>query len=250
MVGRNLCLLAAALMLGGCSTNSFTEYFSEDEAENSVQTSVSEQRPVSRQSSEQMLCVSPMGQMLDCASLQRQNDARFDDLQMAPIANTHPLVSSNNTILIGEYVEQMATNLLESLNVPVETAVVGVVSFVEFTDDLVSVNPLGNLLAENFVFELQQNGIPVVDYKVAENVMVMANGDYVFSRNLDLLNMDVMSHVLTGSIVYNKQGLVVNARIVDLTSKRVVSASKKVIPYFVLDSIIPASEKQAIIGSY
>ena len=240
--------LATTLLLAGCSSNPLGGYFSD--TEQPTKAPVSSQQSTAVIDKKRDLCVSPMGQMLDCGLLQRVSEERYEDLQLAPIANTHPLVSANNTVLIGEYVEQMATNMLESLNVPVETAVVGVASFVEFTDDLVSVNPLGNLLAENFIFELQQNGIPVVDYKVAQNVMVLANGDYVFSRNREQLNMDVMSHVLTGSIIYNKQGLVVNARVVDLESKRVVSASKKVIPYFVLDAIIPASEKQAIIGSY
>lgn len=238
----------ATLLLAGCSSNPLEGYFSE--TEQSAVTSTTQPQAIYTPDNKRDLCVSPMGQMLDCSLLQNTGGDNYEDLQLAPIANTHPLVSSNNTVLIGEYVEQMATNMLESLNVPVETAVVGVASFVEFTDDLVSVNPLGNLLAENFIFELQQNGIPVVDYKIAQNVMVLANGDYVFSRNREQLNMDVMSHVLTGSIIYNKQGLVVNARVVDLESKRVVSASKKVIPYFVLDSIIPASEKHAIIGSY
>lgn len=241
-------VIIASVLLTGCSSNPLNGYFSES-SETDMEVSSTNQ-PVTVVDNKRDLCVSPMGQMLDCSLLQNTGGDNYEDLQLAPIANTHPLVSANNTVLIGEYVEQMATNMLESLNVPVETAVVGVASFVEFTDDLVSVNPLGNLLAENFIFELQQNGIPVVDYKIAQNVMVLANGDYVFSRNREQLNIDVMSHVLTGSIIYNKQGLVVNARVVDLESKRVVSASKKVIPYFVLDSIIPASEKQAIIGSY
>ena len=198
----------------------------------------------------QQICVSHVGQVVDCNQGQMVTQQTFDDIQMPPISHSHPLVASNNSVLLGEYVEQMATHMLESLSVPVESTVVGVTSFVEFTDNLSSINQLGNMLAESFIFELQQNGIPVIDYKVAGTVTVQTDGDYVFSRNTEELNVtDTMQYVLTGTMMYNKRGLVVNARIVNFMNKRVVASSKKVIPYFVLDSIIPVSEKQAIIGS-
>jgi len=198
----------------------------------------------------QQICVSQMGMVVDCNQSQVTPQQQYDDIQMPPINHSHPLVASNNSVLLGEYVEQMATHMLESLSVPVESTVVGVTSFVEFTEDLSSVNQLGNMLAETFIFELQQNGIPVIDYKVAGGVDVKSDGDYVFSRDTSELNLaDSMRYVLTGTLMYNKRGLVVNARIVNFMNKRVVASSKKVIPYFVLDSIIPVSEKHAIIGS-
>lgn len=201
------------------------------------------------------VCVSAKGSVVPCQALMNQTRRpvaqQYDEVtNYDPMADSHPLVSSNNTVLVADYVEQMATDMLESLNIPLEQAVVGVTSFVEFSDNLSAINPLGNMLAETFIFELQQNGIPVVDYKVTDMVTVAANGDYIFSRNPQRLNLsDTMSHVLTGTIMYNKQGLILNARMVNFETKRVVASSKALLPYFVLDSVIPASEKHAVIGS-
>ena len=202
------------------------------------------------QSSGEPICLSAMGLVIDCRRVTATQGVDEEAMDMTAMADTHPLVASNNSVLVGEYVEQMATNMLESLSVPVREVTVGVTSFVEFTDKLSSINQLGNILAESFIFELQQNGIPVVDYKVASQIHVKPDGDFIFSRNPAALNLtDTMQYVLTGTIMYNKRGLVVNARMVHFESKRVVASSKQVIPYFVLDSMIPVSEKHTVFGS-
>jgi len=243
---KSIAAIGLILSLSGCAL------FDSDDAQ---VVSQAQNTPISRGAQPQYatggqpVCLSSIGQVIDCNLVQAADD-NYADIQSAPISNTHPLVSSNNTVLIGEYIEQMATHMLESLTVPAASALVGVTSFVEFTDDLASVNQLGNMLAESFIYELQQNGIPVVDYKVASGVRVQRDGDFVFSRNPANLNLnDSMQYVLTGTIMYNKRGLVINARMVNFMNKRVVASSKKVIPYFVLDSIIPTSEKHAVIGS-
>ena len=240
------CASVLAVWLSGCV---MLDGKQNDTANNRIIKEASPSMVGSYVPSGQPICLSAMGQVIDCQQLQNRADD-YADIQAAPMSNTHPLVSSNNSVLIGEYIEQMATHMLESLTVSVTTATVGVTSFVEFTDELASVNQLGNMLAESFIFELQQNGIPVVDYKIASGVRVQQDGDFIFSRDPAALNLtDSMQYVLTGTIMYNKRGLVINARMVHFLNKRVVASSKKVIPYFVLDSIIPTSEKQAVIGS-
>jgi TolB-like protein len=197
-----------------------------------------------------LVCVSSSGQVVDCLPNSELPAGQFDDLQAEPIANTHPLTASNNSVMLSEYVEQLATQLVETSVFPGKDTVVGVTSFIEFSTDLSSVNLLGNLLAEEFMFQMQQNGFAVVDYKVAHGVQVAKHGDFVFSRKSQVLNLtDSMQYVLTGTTVYNTRGLVVNARIVHLETKRIVASAQKLIPYFVLDSIVPASAKQSVMGS-
>lgn len=234
-----LLVFGGVMILAGCAS----DFDDRSQADSQTKTNLG---------SDVDVCVSKTGQVIDCATPQfGQLPTRQDDTQVYPNAMqySHPLEASHNTVLVGEYIEQMATDILANLTIPVREAVVGVTSFVEFSEDLSSVNHFGNMLAESFIFELQQNGIPVVDYKVSDRVKVMPNGDYVFSRNPAALNLtSSMSHVLTGTITYNKRGLVINARMVNYENKRVVSASKKIIPYFILDSIIPSHNKNAIIG--
>jgi TolB-like protein len=106
---------------------------------------------------------------------------------------------------------------------------------------------VGNIIAEQFIVELHNNGIPVVDYKVTSDVSRTATGDYVFSKvNEQVSSAQFMNYVLTGTLLYSKTGVVVNVRLVNLHSKHVVSAAKKTVPYFILDNMIPAQFKHAI----
>lgn len=237
------------LVLTGCASG---EFFPEPK------TAVDSKVKQNSKQHTDTLCVSKTGQLVDCKQLatRLQNEQVLNEIQeesfqqdIRAIHYSHPLEAGNNTVLVGEYIEQMATEILRNLTIPMDDAIVGVTSFVEFSEDLSTVNHFGNMLAENFIYELQQNGIPVIDYKVTGGVRVISTGDFVFSRNADELLLDgSMTYVLTGTMAYNKRGLVINARMVNFENKRVVSTSKKLIPYFVLDSIIPSSDKHAVIG--
>lgn len=232
-IGLGLTLLG----LSGCAS-----FSSDDEQTAHVVQQAPEQKTGT-------ICVAANGLVVDCA-LDEMEYNEFDDLQAEPVTDTHTLTATNSSVMLGEYVEQLATQLMETSVVPGDETVVGVTSFIEFGPELSSINLFGNLLAEEFIFQLQQNGIAVVDYKVMAGVQVQGNGDFVFSRNsqaLDLANS--MQHVLTGTTVYHTRGIMVNARIVHLISKRVVASAKRLIPYFVLDSIVPAGAKQSVMGN-
>ncbi len=198
--------------------------------------------------SEDNICVSKSGMVVTCGEVvvKHAPSKQEPDVEAA-LLNSHSLEAAPNSVMLGEYIEQISTDLLENMVVPVDKASVGITSFVEFSTTLSSINMLGTMLAEEFIFELQRNGIVVVDYKVQDNVEVKGTGDFIFSRNNRKLTLNgVMKYVLVGTLIYNKQGIWVNARIVDIESKKVVSTAKKLIPYFVLDNIVPfETEKQS-----
>jgi TolB-like protein len=150
--------------------------------------------------------------------------------------------------MLSEYIEQLATDLLVNLTVPMSQTRVGVTTFIEFSPDLSSITLLGNMMAESFIFELQQNGIQVIDYKVEDEIKMAEHGEFIFTRQPSKLTMQhSMDYVLSGTFMYNKRGIEVYARIVEFNTKRVVSSAKRVIPYFVLDGIIPSSEKHHVV---
>lgn len=209
----------------------------------------SEERLVNQVMIDNTICVSASGMVIGCDETTPEQKYEFEDIQAQPVTSAHPLTASNNSVMLSEYIEQLATELLENGTVPASETYVGVTTFVEYTPQLSSINLLGNMLSEEFIYQLQQTGIAVVDYKVISSVNVQPNGDFVFSRDPSKLDLVAsMDYVLTGTTMYNKRGLVVNARIVHLTTKRVVAAAKRIIPYFVLDSIIPAEARGAVIS--
>ena len=145
--------------------------------------------------------------------------------------------------LLGDYVEQMTMQMVGS-NPPVLTSAIAVASFVQFDSTLTRSDILGNQLAESFIHELQQYGMPVVDYKVTGAIRITARGDFAFSRDVRELAADqAIGYILTGTVIRAKGGVIVNARIVGLTSKVVGASTKAFIPGFVLKSLYADTAK-------
>ncbi len=145
--------------------------------------------------------------------------------------------------LLGHYVEQMAMQMVGS-NPPVLTSPIAVASFVQFDSTLTRTDILGNQIAESFIYELQQYGMPVVDYKVTGSIRITPRGDFAFSRDVrELAEDQAIGYILTGTVIRAKGGVIVNARIVGLTSKVVVASTKTFIPGFVLKSLYTDTTK-------
>jgi TolB-like protein len=116
---------------------------------------------------------------------------------------------------------------------------IGVTSFVRLDDSLRNSNVLGNQLSEYFISEIQQLGMPVTDFKVKNSVEVTRSGDLVFSRNANRLAREMsMNHVLTGTLIEKPNGTQINARIVALSDRRIVSTASLIVPSFISDSLV------------
>lgn len=152
--------------------------------------------------------------------------------------------------LLGNYAEQMSMKLVENLRYVTVNTPVAVTSFVELDSGLNRTNIFGNQLAESFITELQQFGIQVVDYKTTGKILINRNGDFVFSRDFSELSPHAgIQYFLSGTMTFNDRGVILNIRMIDVSSKVVVAATKGFIPQFVVDSLHPASRRDGIVLS-
>jgi TolB-like protein len=103
---------------------------------------------------------------------------------------------------------------------------IAVASFVNF-DNLDETNKLGMELAENMMHEMHVRGFGVVDFKTREALKVKANGDFVFSRDINELRKQYNIHYfLSGTISRNVDGAVINARLVQADTSLIVSTAQ------------------------
>jgi TolB-like protein len=147
-------------------------------------------------------------------------------------------VPMNHFVKLDNYVEQMAIELSDLLsetqNMSTELAVA---SFVRLDGTLQTSDQLGNQLAETFMHQLHRFGYQVVDTKLLDNVHITRMGDYVFSRkSKSRFNSEAAEYVLSGTMLYREKGVLVNARVMSLESKKVVATTSKMIPWYVLKS--------------
>lgn len=170
----------------------------------------------------------------------------FDTCKNIPTQFTETHKSTNHlfkTTLhfnrLSEYTEQMAADLQKDvLNHDVDQPI-AVASFVNLDDSLQNTDTLGIQLAESFINDLQQIGLPVMDHKLTGQLNVNDRGDFVFSRDSSQLNNELkIGYVLTGTMKKNNRGLVVNARIINFKTNAVIASSSKFLPNLLIEDLL------------
>jgi TolB-like protein len=148
---------------------------------------------------------------------------------------------------INDVVKGLAYQMLNSSSFVNAKTPVAVASFVDLKD-LETTNWLGNQLAESFVHELQRHGLVVIDYKTTGSIRVTKQGDYVFSRDWqELPERQIIDYVVSGTMVTQDEGILINARMIGIQSKVVVATAQSFIPNWVLGDEMNHSEKVKMI---
>lgn len=143
---------------------------------------------------------------------------------------------------INDVVKGLAYQMLEHSSFVSPKTPIAVASFVNL-EDLESTNWLGNQLSENFVHELQRHGMVVVDFKTTGHIRVTKEGDYVFSRDWkELPERQIIDYVVTGTMMEQETGILVNARMIGMQSRVVVATAQSFIPKWVIGDEINSNE--------
>ncbi|WP_303448827.1 FlgO family outer membrane protein [Colwellia sp. 1_MG-2023] len=147
---------------------------------------------------------------------------------------------------INDVVKGLAYQMLESSSFVNPQTPIAVASFVDL-NDLESTNWLGNQLSESFVHELQRHGLILVDFKTTGHIRVTKEGDYVFSRDWkELPERQIIDYVVTGTMMKQESGILVNARMIGMQSRVVVATAQSFIPNWVLGDEIHRNESVRI----
>ncbi len=106
---------------------------------------------------------------------------------------------------------------------------------------------LGRVIAEDFIHEMHRRGEAVIDHHLTGYVEVTKNGDIVLSRDAHQLARKLsISRFLIGTVARNKEGYVVNARIVSLKNDNMVeSTAVGMVPH----SLVPPLARPVVIKS-
>ena len=135
---------------------------------------------------------------------------------------------------INDVVKGLAYQMLDSSTFVTPKTPIAVASFVNL-QDLESTNWLGNQLSESFIHELQRHGMIVVDFKTTGHIRVTKEGDYVFSRDWqELPERQIIDYVVTGTMVEQEEGVMINARMIGMQSRVVVATSQSFVPNWVI----------------
>jgi len=144
---------------------------------------------------------------------------------------------------INYYVRGMMQELVTNLQYVNDRTAMAVTSFVFLDGSYEYSDIVGKQLSESFVHEIHKYGIPIVDFKATDYIRVTPNGDFVLSKDfLDLSGDLPVKYVLTGTLVKQPTGYLVNARVVGMKSKAIVATSQGKLPSHVINSLISSDK--------
>ncbi len=148
---------------------------------------------------------------------------------------------------LNHYVQAMMHDLIAVMDPGVANAIFAVTSFVYLDGPYDETDLLGNQLAESFMHEVHQFGLTQIDFKTTDFIRVTPQGDFVFSRDfLELREEQPIEYVLGGTLVRHQSGVMVNARLVGIDSKRVLAAAQGFIPQPVIAGLQPSERPQQV----
>ena len=85
----------------------------------------------------------------------------------------------------------------------------------------------GRTLSEAFFDEMYIRGFAVSDFRGQETITINDNGEYLLTRNIKKLNKDIQSdHALVGTYSVFEEKVLINVRIVDLMSGKIVASAR------------------------
>jgi TolB-like protein len=140
--------------------------------------------------------------------------------------------------MLTDYAAQLAMELMEGSNQLSEDDLIGIASFVRLNTTLQEPTVMGNQLAEYMISELQEYGLAIVDFKLANTLTITPYGDLAMTRKGKNLAKNMsLDHILTGTLVELPRGVKVNARIVSTRDHRVVASASLFVPAFMVTAL-------------
>lgn len=147
-----------------------------------------------------------------------------------PYPGSRFMLMDNPRHTMDYFVESMTDELIVNNTSISARTPIAVTSFVDL-QHLDTSSWLGNSVSEAFMYQLQHRGFKVVDYKATGSIRVTQEGDFALSRDWsDLAQEQQITYVLTGTMLRQEGGVLVNARVVAMRSRIVVAAAQGFLP--------------------
>lgn len=90
---------------------------------------------------------------------------------------------------------------------------------------------LGHQLEQGLVTEATKRGFSTQEFKLSNDIIVNDESDRILTRNIEQLsNIERVDFYITGTMVNQESGAIVNARIISARTKNVVAAATRFFP--------------------
>ncbi len=183
----------------------------------------------------------------DDESSSRQQRVALAQTAVMPTGSELYSPAQQPLLTVNDYVRKLVHELMALQSNLDSDSQLGVTDFSYVDTALDQGTVFSNHLSEAIIYDLHKFGVPVLDYKVTDYIRVTESGDFVLSRNYQELSDEVaIRYVVTGTLTTHQQGVLVNARLVQIDNKRVVSAARTFIPRHIVQAVISRQGEQVM----
>lgn len=235
-----ICFIGAFTILTACSSiNPWSQHNNSDKGNNAVASQEKALSPLQEDVASPQLSTLATG----TAFQKHYRQKLQENMAGSTLSYTANIASKT----INDYVRGIMQELVVSLQYNSASKSMAVTNFVYLDSDYTHSDLLGKQLAESFLHEIYKYGISVIDFKTTEYIRVTPEGDFVLSRDFSELTANLpIEYVLTGTLVKHQGGVLVNARIVAIESKKVVASAQEFLPDEVIDGLLKSKLKDGI----
>lgn len=156
-------------------------------------------------------------------------------------ATVQPQIAGVSENSIHQHVTRLANRLFSSaknmkLNQSVAVGTFLPVSLIS-DESMLEQRHIGLQIQESFITLGSQAGLKIIEYKAMSAIKIQKGTDVMLSRDTQNLHGEINAqYFLTGTYSEQDDGLVVNARLIELSSQNVVAAATDYIPTVTLKS--------------
>ncbi|GHF00280.1 FlgO family outer membrane protein [Thalassotalea profundi] len=173
--------------------------------------------------------------MFACSNINVSSEV---NLPSQPLQNKQEILqvptAFHSHIRVSDYAERLATDLVKGLANYQINSPIAIISFVEYDDTLRKTNTLGRMLSESLITEMGAFHLPIIDLHLLYGFYSDDKDEFVFSRDPnEFYHDDELNYVLSGVMIQSERGIIVNARIMEFSSQRVLSTASVLIPPYV-----------------
>ncbi len=154
---------------------------------------------------------------------------------------TEQHVNRSNENFVHQHVTRLANKLFSSaksmkLNQSVAVGTFLPVSLID-EENMLKQSHIGLQIQESFITLGTQAGLKIIEYKTMSSIKIQPGSDVMLSRDTQHLHETINAHYfLTGTYSEQDNSLVINARLIELSSQNVVAAATDYIPTISLRS--------------
>ena len=137
-------------------------------------------------------------------------------------------INTSTTTTLEDTVSKIADQMFSTMVVKPNVEAIAITSFVDL-NQLNKTSHFGRIMGESFFNELHSRGLKVADFRGQRTLIVNADGEFFLSRDVKKLNSTVTTkYALVGTYSRVKEGVIINARIIDNLTGVVVASSRVV----------------------